>query len=252
MLIQCDAAQLEWRVLAWLSNDPIAVREINEEIDFHTENQKTFGLPSRLIAKRYLFRTIYRGSGWSFAHDPDFIPISVDPKFWDGINEKFFKKYRGIDRCHQQWATRVASRQPIISPLGREWLILPEQKEVTNKFTGKVEVVEKLPFTVFTNYPVQGTGNDIMAVARVSLTNRINKLNHGDKILIVSTVHDSIVVDCEDEYVSVVVDLMYEVFMDIRKNLLKLWSVNSPVEFPCEVKVGPSLLEMTKVPYKGY
>lgn len=252
MLIQCDAAQLEWRVLAFLANDAVAIKEINDKIDFHTENQKTFGLPSRLIAKVYLFRTIYRGSGYSFANDPDFLSISSDPNYWDGINEKFFKKYKGIDKCHNEWAKLVASRRPIISPFGREWLLTPVQKTYIDRFTGKEKTVEKLPMTTLTNYPVQGTGNDIMAVARVSLFNRLRKQGLLQYVKLVSTVHDSIVIDCHDDYVQKVVNLMYEVFNDLKKNIYKLWSVNSPVDFPCEVKVGPNLLDMKPVPYTGY
>jgi DNA polymerase-1 len=230
MLIQCDASQLEWRVLAWLSGDSIALREINDGLDFHAKNQETLGLPTRLIAKIFLFRTIYRGSGWSFANDPDFIPVSDDPKFWDSMNEKFYRKYKGIDLCHKIWAQQVAAHKPIVSPLGREWLI-------------PVNEDGSLPWTVLTNYPVQGTGNDLMAVARISLRRRLA----GKQALLVSTVHDSIVVDCPDDEVEFVKNTMYEVFDDIPKNVAKLWSVNLPCAFPCEVKVGLNLKDMTKV-----
>lgn len=246
MLVQCDAAQLEWRVLAWLSGDPIAIEELNEGLDTHTRNQEAFNLPSRLISKIYLFRTIYRGSGWSFANDPDFMHVSDDPAFWDGINEKFYKKYKGTDKWHNSLAQLVASHKPIISPLGREWLILPKQVERLNRYTGQTTVEFKIPWTVLTNYPVQGTGNDLMAVARVSVLRRMRKL--GLRSLLISTVHDSIVIDCVPEEVDTVVDLLYAVFDDLPKNLKKLWSVNVPIAFPCEVKVGPNLKDMIKVP----
>lgn len=252
MLIQCDAEQLEWRVLAFLANDAVAIKEINDNIDFHTENQKTFGLPTRLIAKVYLFRTIYRGTGYSFSIDPDFLVISNDPAYWDKINEKFFRKYKGIDKCHNEWANLVAARRPIVSPFGREWLITPVQKTYIDRFTGKEKTVEKLPMPTLTNYPVQGTGNDIMAVARVSLFNRLRKQDLLQYVKLVSTVHDSIVIDCHDDYVQKVANLMYEVFNDLKKNIYKLWSVNSPVDFLCKVKAGPNLLDVKPVPYTGY
>ena len=55
-LISCDAAGLEWRVVTELSNDPIALQEILNKEDTHSKNQTAFNLPSRLIAKIYLFR----------------------------------------------------------------------------------------------------------------------------------------------------------------------------------------------------
>lgn len=231
MLIQIDAAQLEWRVLAWLSGDRVALDEINSGRDFHAENQVTFGLPSRLIAKIYLFRTIYRGSGWSFANDPNFLEVSPSADYWDAINEKFYKKYKGIDAWHQKLAQTVAARRPIRSPLGREWLILPKEDG-------------KLPWTVFTNYPVQGTGNDIMAVARVSLKNRL--LGFGLESKLVQTVHDSIVLDSPTSEVERIGEMAIRVFDDIPNNFKKLWGIDLPCKFPGEVKYGKDLKNMKK------
>src|SRR5207245_7947796 len=100
MIIGVDASQLEWRTILELSQDEVGIAEVEAGEDTHSLNEKAFQLPSRLIAKIYLFRTIFRGSGWSFAHDPQFMHVSKDPKFWDGVGEKFFGKYQGIDRCH--------------------------------------------------------------------------------------------------------------------------------------------------------
>lgn len=233
MLIQIDAAQLEWRVLAWLAGDSTALREINDGIDFHAENQALFKLPSRLIAKIYLFRTIYRGSGWSFANDSDFMGVSNDPDFWDKLNEQFFRKYKGIDQCHLKWGQIVAARRPIISPFGREWLV-------------DLKPDGSLPWTVLTNYPVQGTGADIMMIARISLWRRLNALQL-TQVLPVSTVHDSIVLDCPTHMVRSIGGLAVDVFNDIPGNVKKMFGIDLPCPFPGEVKVGYNLKDMKKL-----
>lgn len=56
MLVKCDARQLEWRVAVALSEDKVGIQEILNKEDIHGNNQKAFVLPSRLIAKKYLFR----------------------------------------------------------------------------------------------------------------------------------------------------------------------------------------------------
>lgn len=56
MLIQCDASQLEWRTILELSKDETGISEILGGEDTHAKNQKAFDLPSRLIAKIFLFR----------------------------------------------------------------------------------------------------------------------------------------------------------------------------------------------------
>jgi DNA polymerase-1 len=237
MYVQCDASQLEWRVLNWLANDQTGLRELNEEIDVHSTNQKAFNLPTRLISKKYLFRTIYRGSGWSFANDPDFMGVSDDPDFWDEINRKFYDKYKGIDKYHRNLADLVIRNKPICSPLGREW-------QVGLKENGMI------PWTILTNYPVQGTGNDLLAITRISLRKNMNEKKM--RSLLVSTVHDSIVADCLEEEARDVANLMYDIFdIYLPKNVKAIWNIDLPCKFPCEVKIGPNLKDMDKYQKQG-
>jgi DNA polymerase-1 len=233
MLLKIDAAQLEWRTAVWLADDRVGIDEINSGDDIHNNNEKLFKLPSRLIAKRYLFRTIFRGSGWSFANDNEFKHVSIDPDFWEDVNEQFYKKYFGLDKWHKQTlAQLVTSKKPIVSPLGREWMIplLPDGS---------------IPWTILSNYPVQGTGADIMKVARISLWNRMR--TYGLKSVLVSTVHDDIKADCPDNEVQAVIELAIQVFNDIPKNFKRLWGIDLPIPFPGEVKVGRDLANMIKL-----
>jgi DNA polymerase I-like protein with 3'-5' exonuclease and polymerase domains len=237
MLIQADASQLEWRTLLYLSQDPVGMAEVIEKQDAHSLNEKAFDLPSRLIAKIYLFRTIYRGSGWAFAHDPAFMHVSKDPKFWDAVGEKFYSKYAGIDKCHQEWANLVTQGLPIVGPFGREWFCSNRNKK--GEFF--------IPWTTLTNYPVQGTGADIMALARVSFARRLKAT--GWPVLLVSTVHDSIVVDCPDPaLIQPVVNLFHQVFDDIPANIERMFGVDWNVPMDCECKVGANMKDMHKVP----
>ncbi len=56
MLLNIDAKSLEVFVGAYLSKDEVMYEELLSGLDMHTNNQKTFGLPSRLIAKVFMFR----------------------------------------------------------------------------------------------------------------------------------------------------------------------------------------------------
>lgn len=236
MLVSCDASQLEWRTILELSRDETGIREVNEGQDTHSLNEKAFDLPSRLIAKIYLFRTIFRGSGWSFANDPAFMHVSSDPKFWDAVGEKFFAKYSGIDRQHKLWADAVVSGKSLVGPSGREWSISLGRDQHGNI---------KIPWTVLTNYPVQGTGADVMTIARISFYRRLKA--SGITALLVSTVHDSIVVDAEKEYVQALAKMFYEVFDDLIKNIKRCWGYDWIVPLDCEVKYGMDNLNMTKL-----
>jgi len=236
MLVTVDASQLEWRTVLELSRDEVGIREVVEGEDTHSLNQRAFELPSRLIAKIYLFRTIFRGSGWSFAHDPAFMHVSSDPKFWAEVGRKFFAKYKGIDDTHRKWADLVAGGKCLVGPSGREWDI-PLRRDNH----GDLEI----PWTTLTNYPVQGTGADVMMLARLSFHRRLRAA--GITALLVSTVHDSIVVDTPSSYVAIVAELFYQVFDDLIANIKKCWGYEWVVPLDCEVKYGMNQLDQTKI-----
>ena len=237
MLVSCDASQLEWRTVLELSRDETGIKEVLEGADTHSLNQTAFELPTRLIAKIYLFRTIFRGSGWAFAHDPAFMHVSSDPKFWDDIGVRFYRKYHGIDACHNAWCASVVAGKPLMGPSGREWIIpfFPDSQ------TG----VRKIPWTTLTNYPVQGTGADVMMLARISFFRRLKA--SGIPALLVSTVHDSIVVDALKKHVAQISRMFYEVFDDLIKNIKRCWGYDWVVPLDCEVKYGMNQLDQTKI-----
>jgi len=236
MLLCCDASQLEWRVALELSNETVGIQEILKGEDTHANNQKAFDLPSRLIAKIFLFRTIFRGSGWAFANDPDFMHVSSSAKFWDSMNEKFYAKYKNLDKQHQVWMDIVASGRPIVGPLGRSWKL-----EMGRDNYGNL----KLPINQLVNLPVQGTGADVMTIARISAYKRIKR----EKIPcdFISTVHDSIVVDIHTRYLDPISKIFDQVFADIPKNIRAAFGYDWTVPMACESKFGPDMKNMRKM-----
>ena len=194
-------------------------------------------LPSRLIAKIFLFRTIFRGSGWSFANDSDFMHVSTSPKYWDKANEAFYEKYKGLDNKHKEWAQLVVEGKPLTSPLGLFWNI-----PMGTDYKGNI----KIPWTLLSNYPVQGTAAVLMAIARVSFLGRLSKKSWGSLVLLVSSVHDSIVVDAPAYLLQEITNLFHQVFDDLAKNVKKLFDYTWETPLACEVKFGPNMKNMTK------
>ena len=225
MLIQADAAALEIRVAAFLSQDETLIREIVEELDIHTDNQTRFGLPSRLIAKIFVFRLLYGGSAYSYANDPEFMTISKSEKYWQGVIDAYYEKYKGIKKWHIKLVREAVETGKVVSPTGREYIF--------QKYNGNYRD------TQIKNYVVQGTGADIMALARVSFFNRLKKLNYKD-CLLVNTVHDSIVLDINEKVCDnrVIAKTLHDVFQDIPANFKKLFGVEFNVPMTCEVLYG--------------
>lgn len=238
MLLQCDASQLqlEWRVALELSNEQVGIAEIINGEDTHANNQKAFDLPSRLIAKIFLFRTIFRGSGWAFANDPDFLHVSSNAKFWDDLNEKFYKKYASLDKKHKEWMALVSAGKDIKGPLGRSWHL-----EMTRDYKGEL----KLPVNQLVNLPVQGTGADIMTIARISAYKRIKKA--GIPCDFISTVHDSIVLDTHSKHLGALATIFDNVFADLPMNIRAAFGYEWKCPMACESKYGPNMKSMEKM-----
>lgn len=225
MLIQADAAALEIRVAAFLSQDETLIREIVEELDIHTDNQTRFGLPSRLIAKIFVFRLLYGGSAYSYANDPEFMEISKSEKYWQEVIDAYYDKYKGIKKWHIKLVREAVETGKVISPTGREYRF--------QQYNGNYKD------TQIKNYIVQGTGADIMALARVSFFNRLKKLNYKE-CLLVNTVHDSIVIDFNEKICDnkLIAQTLHDVFADIPKNFEKLFLTPFNVPMTCEVLMG--------------
>jgi DNA polymerase I-like protein with 3'-5' exonuclease and polymerase domains len=227
MLLHADAKQLEWIGATYLSQDAVAIEEILNEIDQHEDNQQRFGLPSRLIAKTFVFRLIYGGSAYSYANDPDFKSLGRED-FWQDVIDQFYGKYVGLKDWHTRIVDEAKRNRMLTMPTGREYHFEPEIKY------GK----ESWPRTKILNYPVQGLGADLMAIARVSLRNRLL-----DKkgVLLVNTVHDSIILDFDSKVWdnNTIVSLVDKCFNDVPANFKKIFGKEFNLPMRVECQLGP-------------
>lgn len=228
MIVSVDAKALEWLVCAYLSGDPVAHEEIVNNVDQHSANQERFKLPSRLIAKTFVFRLIYGGSAYSYANDPDFTGVSTSERFWQGVIDEFYTKYNGIAKWHTALTTEATTTGKLRMPTGRFFNFNSVQRNGNLVW----------PLTTIRNYPVQGTAADLMSIARVSFSKRF--LRGGFLGKQISTIHDSIVVDVPTEEVEAVCILFEEVFKDIPMNYKRIFGVEFPLPTRCEVSYGPN------------
>jgi DNA polymerase I-like protein with 3'-5' exonuclease and polymerase domains len=240
MIVNTDAKQLEWVTAVYLSQDAVGMKEIINGDDIHGDNQKRFGLPTRIAAKVLLFRTIYGGSGYSFAVDPEFSGLGGE-SWWDEKITSFYAKYQGLYYWHEGLYQRVVlNHGHLVLPTGREYQF------TATRFRGE----QNYPRTKVLNYPVQGTAADLMAIARVSLHKRLRALV-SPAILWVNTVHDSMVLDIPDEvwYTSSkgIKDTIEGVFVDIPKNFERLFGQAFNLPLRAEITYGPDLKHMTEV-----
>jgi DNA polymerase I-like protein with 3'-5' exonuclease and polymerase domains len=232
VLVNCDAKALEWVCASYLSGDPTAHEEIWNQVDQHSANQSRFKLPSRLIAKTFVFRLIYGGSAYSYANDPDFTEVSRSEKFWQGVIDEFYNKYQGINKWHESLVREASTTGMLRMPTGRIYHYSPVQRGFDLVW----------PRTTILNYPVQGLGADLMCIARVSFANRFKAA--GIRGVLISTVHDSIVVDVHPEDTDETCQLFHDVFDNIPSNFEKLFKKEFNLPTKCSVSYGKNLQDM--------
>jgi DNA polymerase I-like protein with 3'-5' exonuclease and polymerase domains len=84
-----------------------------------------------------------------------------------------------------------------------------------------------------------------MMLARISFFRRLKAA--GIPSLLVSTVHDSIMLDTPSTYVENVAKLFYDVFDDLIPNIKKCWGYDWVVPLDCEVKCGMNQKDQKKI-----
>lgn len=242
MIIHGDVKGLEVVAAAYLSQDSVLCKEIREGVDLHEENRKRFNLGDpplgRLTAKKFKFRLIYGGQAFTYAQDPDFTHVSRSNGFWQGVIDEYYNKYKGLHKWHQSIVREVQNTGRLVMPTGREYEYKPFMRP-----DGSI----KWHRPTILNYPVQGLGADLVAIARVTLRKRLLKAGLlGPRVLLQNTVHDSIDIDVDND-----AELIYNIcitlkqcVVDVPLNFYRLFGVEFNLPLTAEIAFGPNLEDL--------
>jgi DNA polymerase I-like protein with 3'-5' exonuclease and polymerase domains len=249
MLINCDIKSLELVTAAYLSRDPVLIRELvavsnvmrhfpgdkgkMDAVDPHTLNQLAFGLPERRIAKIFIFRLIYGGSAVAYTLDPDFNWISKKVSFWQDVIDKTYKKYAGLGKWHTHLVQIVTLNSKIVMPTGREYSF-SRYLHPRHGWTW--------PRTKILNYPVQGLGAELVKLARILFMRRLHDMD--PRILLCSSVHDSLVVDTPREFLYTVMCTLRECIEAVPVFFKAEFGIPFDLPLMCEIQYGPNKFDM--------
>lgn len=224
-LVNGDYKHLEWDTAVYQAKDKVAYEELWNDWDIHSDNQSRLGLPSRLVAKTFLFRLIFGGSAPAYANDPEFTHVSRDERYWQDAIDKFYDKYQGLAKWHTNLVNEVVRNDGYLRiPSGRVFHFQREWKRREQVW----------PRTKILNYPVQGLGADIMSLARQATCRRVYTECSRSKF--VCTVHDSLLFDCHQDEAQKVADIMYKTWDDLPTLFEKMFGME--YDLPCRIEVG--------------
>lgn len=187
------------------------------------------------MAKIFKFRLIYGGSAYSYANDSDFQGVSRSQKFWQDVIDEYYAKYTGIKAWHEQLIQTAQLTGRLEIPSGRHFPITP----LVNKWNGGMD----WPITVIKNYPVQGFGADLVMLARLEANKRLRASGLDYKLI--STIHDSIVVDCPSACVGQVGRILNESIEAVPKLCKQVFDYDFSLPLTSEVQYGKNKKEMS-------
>lgn len=177
MVGEIDGSQLEFRVAAGLANDPIAVQEIIDLVDVHSVTAQVLGV-SRQDAKPKTFGPMFGGNGKTRA----------ERKY-----AKFFReKYKGIHKMQQGWCHSVIAdkNKKLYTDYGMIYNFPNARMQNDGYIDGSTNIY---------NYGIQGLATaEIVPIALAWLW---HNLPDDGSIVLVNTVHDSIIAEVRPDRV---------------------------------------------------
>ncbi len=203
LLVDADYSQIELRVLAHVANDPAMQEDFKEGRDIHTSTAaRVFSMPQDMVtsemrsrAKAVNFGIVYGIGAFSLSKD-----IGVSRKEADEYIKEYLRNYSGVDAYMKQ-VTETARETGYVETMFGRRRYLPELKSSNFNMRAFGERVAR-------NMPIQGAAADIIKVAMIRVSRRLEAENLRARLIL--QVHDELIVECPEEEAQQVKRLLTE------------------------------------------
>ncbi|MFW6138704.1 MAG: DNA polymerase I [Spirochaetota bacterium] len=202
-LISADYSQIELRIVASLSGDPLLCDAFKRDRDIHTETACVlFNIdPSevdntrRQLAKTINFSVIYGISPFGLSRRLG-IPRSEAGRFI----EKYFEKYKGVETYFQNVVDKAKKNGYVETILGRKRFI----PEINSRNRNLYEAARRIAI----NTPIQGTAADMIKKAMIIIDGELEKRKMKSRMLI--QVHDELIFEAPQQEVAELTEMVKE------------------------------------------
>jgi DNA polymerase-1 len=209
LLLSADYSQIELRIMAHMTEDPLLMESFAQGEDIHARTAaEVFGVErdqvspnQRRMAKVVNFGILYGLSDFGLARD-----IGMTPEDARVFIETYFRKY-GRVREFLEGIKMMAREQGYVETLMRRRRYIQDIRSPNRQLRGAAE-------RVAVNMPIQGSAADIMKLAMIELDRYLRDRSLRSRMIL--TVHDELVFEMpvseRDQLVEVVPELMAGVF----------------------------------------
>jgi len=217
VFVIADFSQIELRIASEYVGEEKMLHAFRQGKDLHRYTASIFlGKPEeeitkeeRQLAKAVNFGLIYGISAKGLVEYAKTYGIDLSLESAQKIRDSFFEYYTSFKAWHER--------------VKRE---LKEYKESRgHTLLGRPYVAHTFPDAV--NYPIQGTGADLLKLSVLMFDAELRK--EGLKAKVVNLVHDEILVECKEEYAEYIKELLKRAMLHAGRVILK--------QVPVEVEV---------------
>jgi DNA polymerase I len=208
-LLSADYSQIELRILAHLSEDPVLVDAFRKGEDIHSRTaQEVFGVgrlaqtpEHRRVAKVINFGVIYGLSAFGLAQE-----LGLDTKEAAKFIAAYFDRYNGVKKFLDTQIAEVRKSGFTKSMFGRTRPI----PEINSPQPSLRNFAERTAM----NTPMQGAAADLIKLAMIEIDRR---LDSGFKSRMILQVHDELLFEAPEDELSQLTTLVKEIMEGVHK-----------------------------------
>ena len=203
LLVSADYSQIELRILAHLSQEPVLVEAYKTNQDVHTVTAKllfekeTITADERRLGKTINFGVIYGMGAQKFARSVG-VSVAEGKKFIERFEQRYAQVFEYLNRVKKE-----AIAQGYVSTiLGRRRYLKFEGQSLRNLKDSQIEAInldhlknlgqnDAQLLRAAANAPIQGSSADIIKIAMINL----HKILHNYEARLLLQVHDELVLE---------------------------------------------------------
>ncbi len=221
-LLVADYSQIELRLLAHLSEDPVLVEAFRSGEDIHTRTAaEVMGVPPMLVtrearnnAKAVNFGIVYGISSFGLASQ-----LGISRKEAETYIKSYFERYSGVRRFIDATIEHVRGTGVTRTLLGRERPI-PDMNSRNPNARGFAE-------RTAVNSPLQGTAADLIKLAMIRIDEKLRPF----EAAMLLQVHDELVLEASPEHAG-------EVARMVKHEMEQVYALRVPLV--ADVGIGPN------------
>jgi DNA polymerase-1 len=185
-LLSADYSQIELRVLAHLSEDPLLLEAFQKEEDVHRRTAASiFGLPPdqvsvtmRSVGKTVNFAVIYGQTPFGLSGQ-----LGIPPQKAKEYIDNYFEQHKKVREYREKIFSEAREKQVVYTMYGRHRRV----PDILSKNPNVRSFAERIAF----NTVIQGTAADLIKLAMIHINQKVRTRNLKSKMLL--QVHDELV-----------------------------------------------------------